>query len=182
MEEWLVDPDRRMGWYEWSKLTAFRDSVIEQNGLGSTASDAYRTSGLKQFVDAERDRLRLKYPAWGYHYDTVRSNFWSQTFEPLKVATDDPEWMAEAAQYGAKWSEIADWVNAADNFYTYYNMARSNPEGGKPDLKTRRENFAAWHFQYVNNASPEFQAFAERWLSNIPELEDLDESELLNVG
>lgn len=182
MEEWLVDPDRRMGWYEWSKLTAFRDSAIEQNGLGSTASDAYRTSGLKQFVDAERDRLRLKYPAWGYHYDTVRSNFWSQTFEPLKVATDDPEWMAEAAQYGAKWSEIADWVNAADNFYTYYNMARRNPEGGKPDLKTRRENFGAWHFQYVNNASPEFQAFAERWLSNIPELEDLDESELLNVG
>ena len=181
-EEWLVDPERRMGWYEWGKLVAFRDHVIEEQGLGSTAADAYRTSGLRDFVDGERDRLRNKYPAWGFHYDTVRSNFWSQTFEPLKVATDNAEWMSEAAKYGTKWSEIADWVNAAENFYTYYQDAQRNSAGGRPDLKGRREKFGAWHFQYVNNASPEFQAFAERWLSNIPELDDFDESELLNVG
>lgn len=182
MEDWLTDPDRKRGWYEWSKITAFRDYVIEQNGLGSTQSEAYRTSGLKKWVYDSEQALRAKYPAWGIHKDTVRSNFWTQTFNPLKVATDNQAWMRDAAKSGVQWSEIADWVDMADNFHYYYEQARINPEGGQPDLKSRREKFALWHFQYVNAASPEFQAFAERWLSNIPELDDVDDDFLAEAG
>jgi hypothetical protein len=42
----------------------------------------------------------------------------------------------------------------------------------------RKEKYAQWHYDFVNNASPEFQAFAERWLSNMPELNDIDEEDV----
>lgn len=180
MEDYIADPERRMGWYEWNKLIAFRDYVIEQNDLGSTSSDAYRTSGLKEWVKAEENRMRQAYPAWANDLDEARSNFWTQTFQPLLIATDNEAWMADMANYGTKWSEIADWVAVTENFYTYYEQARLSPEGGKPDLMARKEKYAKWHYDFVNNASPEFQAFAERYLSNMPELNDIDEEDLVD--
>ena len=88
--------------------------------------------------------------------------------------------MADMANYGTKWSEIADWVAVTENFYTYYEQARLSPEGGKPDLMGRKEKYAKWHYDFVNNASPEFRAFAERYLSNMPELNDIDEEDLVD--
>ena len=179
-EDYIADPERRMGWYEYGKLVAFRDHVIEENNLKSTSSDAYRTSGLKDWMKAEVTRMRILYPAWSTDFDEARSNFWTQTFKPLKVATDNQAWMDEAAKAGSKWSEIADWVAVTENFYDNYERVRNSPDGPKPDLMARKEKYAQWHYDFVNNASPEFQAFAERWLSNMPELSDVDDEDLTN--
>lgn len=177
IEDFMNDSERRMGWYEQNKLIQFRDAVMEQYNIKSTQDNRYRTSGLKQFVENEELRLGNKYRSWFVEKEKSRSAFWLETFEPLKAATDDSKWMGDAAQAGTMWSEVADWVTQADDFHSVYEGSRSNPAGGKPNLKQMRENFAAWHFNYVNNASPQFQAFAARWLDSLPELRETDAME-----
>jgi hypothetical protein len=128
-------------------------------------------------VEEQESRLGEKYRSWQVEKDTSRRAFWIETFEPLKAATDDPKWMADAAQAGPLWSEIADWVIQAENFHEAYENERNDPTGGKPRLGPMRESFAAWHFDYINNASPRFQTFAARWLDSLPELRDTEAME-----
>ena len=177
VDEIMNDSVRRIGWYEYNKLIQFRDSVMEQSNIKSTQDNRYRTSGLKQFVEEQESRLGEKYRSWQVEKDTSRRAFWIETFEPLKAATDDAKWMADAAQAGPLWSEIADWVNQAEDFHEAYENERTDPTGGKPQLGPMRESFAAWHFDYINNASPRFQTFAARWLDSLPELRDTDAME-----
>lgn len=177
VEEIMNDSIRRIGWYEHNKLIQFRDSIMEQSNIKSTRDNRYRTSGLKQFVENEEKRLGDKYRSWYVEKEKARSAFWVETFEPLKAATDDAKWMADAAQAGPLWSEIADWVTQAEDFHNKYENERNDPTGGKPRLGPMSESFAAWHFDYINNASPRFQTFAARWLDSLPELKDTDAME-----
>lgn len=179
IEDYFNDPVRKMGWYEYNKLIAFRDSVMEQFGIESTQDSAYQDSGLKAYVEGEEQRLATKYRSWYVEKETSKSAFWARTFPALQKATDDQGWMNTAARMGTKWSEIADWTNATEKWYSAYEIIRTQPNADVVTLKDMRIAYSRWHFQYVNAASPEFQSFAARWLT-VPELED--EKELVDNG
>lgn len=175
LEETLTSADERMGWYEYTKLIEMRDSAIEEYGLKSTATEAYRKSGLKAWFNTNVENLSARYSSWDRARNTRRSDFWGQDFTALEVITDDGKFMRDMSQYGSKWSEVADWVNVTQVYREQYKSEQMRSTGSRPNLKGMRELYANWHFSYVNNASPEFQVWAARYLSSIPDLEEFED-------
>lgn len=174
VEDFFKDPERRLGWYEMTKLTEFRDSIMEQYDIESTRSDSYTESGLRAWFMAEEKRIEGKYRSWAVDRAESRNAFWQKTFPALLRATDNEPWMAEAAKYGPKWSEIADWTETTRIWHDALTAAQAGAIGEDITQKDLKDMYSVWHYQYVNNASPEFQSFAARWL-NFPELSSEDE-------
>lgn len=160
--------EARVGWAEYQKAVDWRNSMMYQYGIGSTYETKYETSGIKRMYDAMVDDIVKDYPGWVGERKGAGKDYWDQTIPAIDAIVDDSDWRAHAWTSGtSKWEEIAFWVSKAKKFKSDYD-APINSDERKFALK---QQFSQFHHDFLQTASDEFDAFASRWLNNMPELD-----------
>ncbi|NCV93613.1 MAG: hypothetical protein EBW34_00715, partial [Burkholderiaceae bacterium] len=91
------------------------------------------------------------------------------TVAAIETISNNVDWRTYAYSTGnTKWEEIAFWVGKARNFKNEYDRPNNSDER-KLMLK---QQFSQFHYNFLQTASDEFDAFATRWLNNMPELDN----------
>ena len=158
----------RVGWAEYQKAVDWRNSMMYQYGIGSTYETRYETVGIKRMFDEMVTSIGKDYPGWVEERDENRKDYWKGTITTIEKIVDDTDWRAHAFDSGSvKWEEIAFWVAKARDFKNQYDAAINSDER-KFALKAQ---FSQFHHNFLQTASDEFDAFASRWLNNMPELD-----------
>ena len=86
----------------------------------------------------------------------------------IEKIVDDKKWRNYAIKKGSpKWEEVAYWLEEAKYFNKQYE-SQNNTDARKKQLK---QQFAQFHYDFLQTASEEFAAFAYRWLNNMPQLD-----------
>jgi hypothetical protein len=176
-QEVREDIEKRIGWYEYSKLDQLRQSEMEAYGITSTGSTRYAQRGIRaRFMLAER-ALREKYPAWDRSRQFNTQNWYTVVGDAINTALANEKWMqAQGKKNSLLWSEIGQFMRMSNDYRSLYEGARYNPE-----MAYRREVFEKNYWMMLQNFSTQFGAFASRWLSNHPLLNpDLTEGVLSN--
>lgn len=167
-EEIQVDAESRIGWYEYQKAQEWRDAMMYQYSIRSTQEVRYETSGIKQYYDQMVRDITKKYPRWTQSYNNEREDYWRGLIPTVEKIVGNTEYRAQAYKYGPKWEEIAYWLSYAKDFKRQYDMSGQSEEN-KFSLK---QQFAQFHYDFLQESSEEFAAFAYRWLNSIPELNE----------
>lgn len=158
----------RVGWAEYNKAVDWRNSMMYQYGIGSTYETRYETSGIKRAYEQMVLSVSQDYPGWVEERDENRKDYWKGTIATVEKIVEDTDWRAHAYTSGSvKWEEIAFWVSKARQFKDQYD-ASINSDERKAALKAQ---FSQFHHNFLQTASSEFDAFASRWLNNMPELD-----------
>ncbi len=158
----------RVGWAEYNKAVDWRNSMMYQYGIGSTYETRYETSGIKRAYEQMVLSVSEDYPGWVEERDENRKDYWKGTIATIEKIVEDTDWRAHAYSSGSvKWEEIAFWSAKARQFKDQYD-ASINSDERKAALKAQ---FSQFHHNFLQTASDEFDAFASRWLNNMPELD-----------
>jgi hypothetical protein len=167
-DELKQDVQARVGWAEYQKAVDWRNSVMYQYGIGSVYETRYETTGIKRQYDEMIKDIEKDFPKWVEDRNNGRKDYWKQTIPAIEAIVDDTKWRSHAWSSGSsKWEEIAFWVSRARQFKDEYNAAINSDER-KFALK---QQFSQFHHDFLQTASDEFDAFATRWLNNMPELD-----------
>lgn len=159
--------EARRGWAESQKAQEWRDAKMYEYGISSTASAAYERSGIKREYDKMIAEVEQDFPGWVQERDENRQDYWSGLIPSIEKIVDDTKWRAHAISQGSpKWEEISYWVAEAKRFNTAYEE-QNNTAARKLRLK---QNFAQFHYDFIQTSSDEFAAFAYKWLNNMPQL------------
>jgi hypothetical protein len=164
--ELAIDVQARRGWYEYNKAVEWRDAMMYQYGIKSASEIRYQSTGIKDEFDAMVRQMAADYKGWVDDRSNGRKDFWNATVPAIKEVINDQAWMNHAAKTNSKWEEIAFWLSQAEQFKAEYDNTM-NSRQRKDDLK---RNFSQFHYQYMQESSDEFGAFASRWLETMPEL------------
>ena len=158
----------RVGWAEYQKAVDWRNAMMKQYGISSTYEARYEYSGIKRIFDNMVNTVEQDFPGWVEEKTANRKDYWNQTVPALEKIVENVDWRAHAYSTGnAKWEEIAYWVTRARSFKTEYDRPNNSDER-KTWLK---QQFAQFHYDFLQTASEEFDAFATRWLNSMPELD-----------
>ena len=159
----------RVGWAEYGKAVDWRNAMMKQYGIKSTYEARYEYSGIKRVYDDMVDEIENDYKGWVEERDEDRKDYWNGTIVAVETISKDLDWRTYAYSTGnAKWEEIAFWVGKARNFKDEYDRPNNSDER-KLMLK---QQFSQFHYDFLQTASEEFDAFSTRWLNNMPELEN----------
>jgi len=143
--------------------------MMKQYGIASTYEARYEYSGIKRVFDDMVDELENDYKGWVEERDDERKDYWNGTIAAVETISNNLDWRTYAYSTGnAKWEEIAFWAGKARNFKNEYDRPNNSDER-KLMLK---QQFAQFHYDFLQTASDEFDAFATRWLNNMPELDN----------
>jgi len=168
-EDLYIDPQVRMGWYEWGRATDWRDAKMREYGIKSTYSASYKTSGLYSKMKDLEAQVVAAYPAWDSVRRSAATDFWTQTMKVVNITVSNKKWMKQQTGANAeKWGEIAFWAEQANRF----KQALDSLTASRQDTKPLKAAWAEWHNQYVAESGTEFALFANRWLDRMPELRD----------
>ena len=160
--------EARVGWAEYQKAVNWRNSMMYQYGVGSTYETRYETTGIKRMYDDMVQGIIEDYPGFAAERKRGGKDYWNQTIPAIEAIIEDTDWRSHAWSSGSsKWEEIAFWVAKANKFKSDYNAAVNSDER-KFALK---QQFSQFHHDFLQTASEEFDAFASRWLNNMPELD-----------
>ena len=160
--------EARVGWAEYQKAVDWRNAMMKQYGISSTYESRYEYSGIKREFDKMVQTVKDDFPGWVDERDENRKDYWAGTIVAIEKISQNIDWRTYAYSTGnTKWEEIAYWVGKARNFKDEYDRPNNSDER-KLRLK---QNFAQFHYQFLQTASEEFDAFATRWLNNMPELD-----------
>jgi hypothetical protein len=158
----------RVGWAEYQKAVDWRNSMMYQYGIGSTYETRYQSTGIKRMYDDMVKDIAKDYPGWVEERRANQKDYWLGTIPVIEKIVEDTAWRAHSLAAGSvKWEEIAFWVSKANKFKSDYNAALNSDER-KFALK---QQFSQFHHDFLQTASDEFDAFASRWLNNMPELD-----------
>jgi hypothetical protein len=167
-EELKQSVEARVGWAEYQKAVDWRNSMMYQYGIGSVYETRYETTGIKRMYDEMVKDVETDFPMWVQDRNESRKDYWKQTIPAIEAIVDDTKWRSHAWSSGSnKWEEVAFWVSRARQFRDEYNAAINSDER-KFALK---QQFSQFHHDFLQTASDEFDAFATRWLNNMPELD-----------
>jgi hypothetical protein len=160
--------EARVGWAEYQKAVDWRNAKMKEYGINSTYESRYETSGIKRIYDEMVQDVANDFPGWVDERDENRKDYWNGTIKTVEAIVENVDWRTYAYSTGNnKWEEIAFWVGKARNFKTEYNRPNNSDER-KLQLK---QQFSQFHYEFLQTASEEFDAFATRWLNNMPELD-----------
>jgi hypothetical protein len=155
------DIEKRIGWYEYTKLDQLRQAEMEVWGIGSTGETRYSSTGMRsRFMEAER-ALREKYPAWDRSRQFNTQNWYTVIGDAVNTILADKKWMKRPESN--VWNEIAVFMNMSNQVRSLYEAGRSSNE-----MSYYREMFEVSYRRMLGDFSPAFGAFASRWLSNHP--------------
>ena len=158
----------RVGWAEFQKAVDWRNAMMKQYGIKSTYEARYEYSGIKRIYDDMVDEIENDYKGWVEERDEDRKDYWNGTIVAVETITKDLDWRAHAYSTNDKWEEITFWVGKARRFKDEYDRPNNSDER-KLFLK---QQFSQFHYDFLQTASEEFDAFSTRWLNNMPELEN----------
>ena len=159
----------RVGWAEYQKAVDWRNAMMKQYGISSTYESRYEYSGIKRVFDDMVDDIENDYKGWVEERDEERKDYWNGTVAAIETISNNVDWRTYAYSTGnTKWEEIAFWVGKARNFKNEYDRPNNSDER-KLMLK---QQFSQFHYNFLQTASDEFDAFATRWLNNMPELDN----------
>jgi hypothetical protein len=167
-EEIQQETDARLGWVAYNFAIDVRNAEMAQYGIRSTQGSDYVYTGVKKKFDDKVAQIKANYPGWVNDRQVQQGKFWDQTFPVLKKIANDPVWRKYVDPIdGGKWAEISYWIGQVENFRAGY---------GKLGSTTARDqgfssSLANFHYNFVQNASDGFAAFAGRWLESMPELD-----------
>ena len=168
-DELKQDVQSRVGWAEYQKAVDWRNSMMYQYGISSVYETRYQTTGIKGLFDQMVAVVEEDFPGWVTDRNSNRKDYWKQTIPAIKAIVDDTKWRSHAYNSGSnKWEEVAFWVTRAQQFHDEYKAAINSNER-KFALK---QQFSQFHHDFLQTASDEFDAFATRWLNNMPELDE----------
>jgi len=173
----------RVGWYEFDALQNWRAGLMAQMGITSTQKKLYTTSGIRAEYEKRLAALRSRNVAWSAQYNQRQEDFWTQLFPAMREAVNDTGFVSRQSGRIPILPELRTWVDNMGALNALYEQAKFTT-GSENDNAFAKEAMLEWHYQFVDNASPEFQEFASRWLT-IPEEPDRATelvSELMGVG
>jgi hypothetical protein len=128
----------------------------------------FERSGIKREYDKMVQSIVDDFPAWAADRKNTNDEYWSVMIPSVQKIADDIDWRTYAFNKGSsKWEEIAYWLEEAKSFNKAYE-AQNNTNDRKLVLK---QQFAQFHYDFLQTASEEFAAFAYRWLNNMPQLD-----------
>lgn len=160
--------EARRGWAEYQKAQEWRDAKMAEYGIGSTYEAMYERSGIKREYDKMVSSIVEDFPGWAADRKNTNDEYWSLMIPSVQKIVDDKKWRDYAIKKGSpKWEEIAYWLEEANYFNKQYE-AQNNTDARKKQLK---QQFAQFHYDFLQTASEEFAAFAYRWLNNMPQLD-----------
>jgi hypothetical protein len=159
----------KIGYAELQKAEMYRTSMMMQYGVTSTSSKRYQTLGIKQEYDRQVKDLYETLPGFAKIRSGERKDFWTMTFPAIKEIANDANWRQHADGTGStKWQDIAYWTENAERFHN----EMKNPMLGDAAKRDRKARFDQFHYDFLQHASEDFAAFASRWMSNMPELDE----------
>jgi hypothetical protein len=167
-EEVAKSVEARRGWFEYQKAQEWRDAKMAEYGIRSTSESMYERSGIKREFDKMVQVVIDDFPSWVTERKNINDEYWDATIPSIQKIVDDENWRAYSFSKGSpKWEEIAYWLEEAKAFNKAYEQ-QNNTDKRKLLLK---QNFAQFHYDFLQTASEEFAAFAYRWLNNMPQLD-----------
>lgn len=159
----------KMGYAELEKAEFYRSSMMMQYGITSTSAKRYETLGIKKEYTRMVEDIYRTLPGFAAIRNGERKDFWTMTFPVIKEIANDGKWREYADGTGStKWQDIAYWVENAERFHNDI----KNPMLGDAAKRSKKAMFDQFHYDFLQQASEEFAAFASRWMSNMPELEE----------
>jgi hypothetical protein len=159
----------KIGYAELQKAEMYRTSMMMQYGVTSTSSKRYETLGIKQEYDRQVQDLYDTLPGFAKIRSGDRKDFWTMTFPAMKEIANNEKWRIHTDSTGSpKWADIAYWVENAERFHKDI----KNPMLGDAAKRSKKAQFDQFHYDFLQQASEEFAAFASRWMSNMPELDE----------
>jgi hypothetical protein len=166
-EEVAKSVEARRGWFEYQKAQEWRDAKMAEYGIGSTYDVMYERSGIKREFDKMVDVVKEDFPSWVTERKNINDEYWDAMIPSIQKIVDDTNWRTYSFNKGSsKWEEIAYWLGEAKAFNKTYD-AQNNTDSRKLQLK---QQFAQFHYDFLQTASEEFAAFSYRWLNNMPQL------------
>ena len=166
-EEVAKSVESRRGWFEYQKAQEWRDAKMAEYGIGSTYDVMYERSGIKREFDKMVDVVKEDFPSWVTERKNINDEYWDAMIPSIQKIVDDTNWRTYSFNKGSsKWEEIAYWLSEAKAFNKAYD-AQNNTDSRKLQLK---QQFAQFHYDFLQTASEEFAAFSYRWLNNMPQL------------
>lgn len=173
----------RVGWHEFDALQNWRAGLMAQMGITSTQKKRYTTSGIRAEYEARLDDLRQRNVAWSAQYNKRTEDFWDQLFPAMREAVNDDGFMRRQSGRIPILNELRTWVDNMGALYAAYEEAKFTT-GSQNDNTYAKEAMLEWHYQFINQASPEFQEFSSRWLTLPEEPDRATElvNELMGVG
>lgn len=158
------DIEQRVGWYEYGKLDQWRQAMMAKWGITSTGSQYYSSTGIRGKFVAGENMLREKYPAWDKDREFNRQGWYTQTGAAIETILSNQDWMQAQADTGSNlWFEVAQFMEMANAYRYAYNNSTSGDA-----MSIDRGNFESTYYTMLQQFSPQFGAFAARWLSNHP--------------
>lgn len=173
----------RVGWHEFDALQNWRAGLMAQMGITSTQKKRYTTSGIRAEYKQRLDALRQRNVAWSAQFNNRQEDFWDQLFPAMREAVNDDGFMRRQSGRIPILNELRTWVDNMGALYAAYEDAKDNT-GSENDNTFAKEAMLEWHYQFINQASPEFQEFSSRWLT-LPEEPDRTTklvNDLMGVG
>jgi hypothetical protein len=159
----------RVGYADYDALKNWQAGRMVELGITSTQKKRYTTSGLR--AEYERRLLKLRENrAWNDSFNKRREDFWNQLYPAMKLAVDDDGFMERQSGRIPVLPELRTWVDNMGLLYAEYRRAVTET-GSTKDNTRAKDAMLEWHYIFINNASPEFQEFASRWLT-LPEEDD----------
>ena len=159
----------RVGYAEYDALKNWQAGKMAELGITSTQKKRYTTTGLR--AEYERRLLKLREnAAWNASFNKRQEDFWTQLYPAMEAAVSDNGFMRRQSQRIPVLPELRTWVENMGLLYREYRRAVVET-GSENDNRVAKEAMLEWHYRFVDNASPNFQEFASRWLV-IPEEPD----------
>lgn len=165
-EEIRTETESRLGWFELQRAQEWRDAKMFEYSIYSTQEVRYETSGIKQYYDQWVNSIAKTYQRWAEAYNNSREDYWRGLIPTVEKIANDTDWRAKAWKNGYKWEEIAYWLENAKAFKRQYDI----PNQTEDRKFALRQQFAQFHYNFMQTSSEEFASFAYRWLNSIPEL------------
>ena len=165
-EEVRASVEARRGWYEYDKLSKWRDAMMYQYAIKSTSEARYETTGMKAYFNDQVAQISSNFKGWADERQQGQKDFWNVTVPVIEEIVNNQKWMNHAGKQTNKWNEISFYLQQIKQFKKEYDLVMNDPRREK-DL---RSQLSQWHFDFLQVAGDDFDAFSARWFENMPQL------------
>ena len=165
-EEVRASVEARRGWYEYDKLSKWRDSMMYQYGIKSTSEARYESTGIQAEFNRIVANIGTEFKGWADERQQGQKDFWNVTVPVLEEIISNQQWMNHSGKQSNKWNEIAYYVQEIKQWKKEYDLVMNDPRRER-DLRTRLSQF---HFDFLQVASDDFDTFSAKYFESMPQL------------
>ena len=165
-EEVRASVEARRGWYEYDKLSKWRDAMMYQYGIKSTSEARYESTGIQAEFNRIVANIGTEFKGWADERQQGQKDFWNVTVPVLEEIISNQQWMNHSGKQSNKWNEIAYYVQEIKRWKKDYDLVMNDPRRERL-LKSRLSQF---HFDFLQVASDDFDTFSAKYFESMPQL------------